>query len=147
MARRARTESRKARLHAILRERAPERITETLFREMEATLAPVSRSYLRDLLKTMDLPLDPWVRGVSLHSPDDLRNSLLAFAELYTTTDDRIRQREVRAEVIEAKTRLRALISKTTEPLPRAERESMLAEVMTWLENPGVFDLWVKLKK
>ena len=147
VARRARTESRKARLQTILRQRAPERITEALFREMETTLAPVSRSYLRELLKTMDLPLDPWVRGVSLHSPDDLRHSLLAFAKLYITTEDRTRQRELRADVIEAKTRLRALISKTIESALRAERESMLVEVMTWLENPGIFDLWVKLKK
>lgn len=147
MARWARTDSRKARLEAILRERAPERITEALFREIEGTLAPVSRSYLRDLLKTMDLRLDPRVRGVSLHSRDDLRQSLLAFAELYTTAEDRIRQRELRAEVIEAKTRLRGLISRTTDAVHRAEREAMLTEVMTWLENPGIFDLWVKLKK
>ena len=48
--------------------------------------------------------------------------------------------------VIEAKNQLRALISQTSEPVLRAERESMLTEVMTWLENPGIFDLWVKLK-
>jgi len=139
-------ETKKCRLRALLQERAPERIDEPLFSQLEAALSPISRDYLRQLLRVSDYPLDAWVRGVSLHSAQDLRDSLLAFAGLYTATEDHERRRAIRAEVIDAKTRLRALIARTAEPAHKAEREDMLLHVMTWLENPEVFDLWVRLK-
>src|SRR3954447_17412059 len=68
--------------------------------------------------------LSKTIGGVSFDSPEELRHSLLAFAESYTTTQDRVRQRELRARVIDAKDQLRLLISETSEPVLRAERES-----------------------
>src|SRR5207253_7204483 len=114
----------------------PVNITEAIFTELESALAPVSREYMRSLLKETGLPLDPFARGISLHGLPELRQSLLAFAELYALAKDRTRRDTVRAEVIEAKKRLRGLTAATVEPDRHREREEMLLEVMTWLENP-----------
>src|SRR3712207_1619684 len=83
-----RADTKKARLHALLSERAPEHIDEEILRELESALAPISRDYLRQLLRATGCPLAPAVRGISLHSPADLRTSLLAFAELYAAAED-----------------------------------------------------------
>lgn len=135
--------TKKSRLQALLAERQPPRIDVALFNELKTALAPISDSYLEDLVRESGIPLDPVVEGVSLHSPDDLRRTLLALAEIYESAPD---PRAVRGRVIEAKTRLRMLIARTRFPELKHEREDMHLELMTWLENPGVFSLWVKLR-
>jgi hypothetical protein len=141
--RRSEKPTKRARLTALLAERRPACIDLALFAELRTALAPISDSWLEDLLRDSGIPLDPVVEGASLHSPEDLRRTLLALSEAYEKAAD---PRLVRARVIEAKTRLRALIARTRVPELRHEREDMHLELMTWLENPAVFPLWLRLR-
>jgi hypothetical protein len=136
--------TKKSRLKAILADRRPALIDIAVFHQLQSELAPISESYLEDLLRDSGIPLDPVVEGVSLHSPEDLRRTLLALAELYEITAD---TRLIRGRVIAAKTRLRALIARTSFPELRREREQMHLELMTWLENPGIFAMWLRLRR
>jgi hypothetical protein len=132
--------SRKERLAAILAERHPALIDPKVYAELEAELAPISESYLHSLLRESGVRMHPLIEGVSLHSHDDLRRTLLALAEEYESGDHSVRQL-----VIQGKVRLRALIAHTTDPDLRHTREQMHTELMTWLENPTIFPLWLKL--
>lgn len=107
---------------------------------------PVSESYLRRLLRHSGIPLSPLVEGVSLESLDESRRTLRALSELYVTADSTVRS-TLRQRVIEGKTRLRFLVPKTPDPVQRALREEMLLQVSIWLENPGVFPVWLGLRE
>jgi hypothetical protein len=139
-----RPESKRAKLASWLATRQPQSIDEALFAELREHLAPVSDSYLRQLLKHSGLPLAPMVEGVSLHGLDHLERTLLALECEYASAD-RPRRSLVRNVVIEAKNRLRWTIKRAGDP--SAERAEMLLWVMTWLENPELFELWVKLRR
>ncbi len=134
--------TKKARLRALLDERRPALIDIGVFEELRAALAPVSESYLEDLVRDSGIPLCPIVEGVSLHSPEDMRRTLLTLSECYESGD----RRRVRDRVIAAKSRLRALIARTSFPELRHEREAMHLELMTWLENPPLFPMWLRLR-
>jgi hypothetical protein len=135
--------TKKARLRALLTERGIVLVDPPLMAELRAALAPISDSYFENLLRDSGVALHPLVEGVSLHSPEDLRRTLLTLAELYESSPS---PRSVRERVIAAKVRLRALIARTSSFDLRREREEMHLELMTWLENPGVFPLWLRLR-
>jgi hypothetical protein len=122
----------------------PQGIDEALFSQLKARLSPISDSYLRQLLKHSDLPLSPMVEGVSLHGLHQLERTLLALADEYASADQ-TRRGHVREKVIDAKNRLRWSMKRSAEP--SAEKSEMLLWVMTWLENPKLFDAWVRLRK
>lgn len=110
-------------------------------------LAPVSGRQLRDLLRESGFPLHPLVEGVRQDDLRQLERTLLGLAQVYRDGDTRVRRR-VRALVIEAKNHAR-LVSRNAkvEQAKRSEKEEMILWMLTWLENPGVFDLWVGLRK
>jgi hypothetical protein len=122
----------------------PERITESVWRDLATRLAPVSESYLRELLRDTKLPFDqPWA-GVRQHTFEELEVSLREMLEVYTEANaagNREKARYCRRQVIAAKDRAKFLMKKV------AEKEEMVEWMLVWLENPEVFPAWVEARK
>jgi hypothetical protein len=117
------------------------------YAELLSLLAPVSDSYLRRLLRETGIPLDPIIEGVRQGSFDELQESLERLLEVYEAGDV-AKRRAVRAIVITAKDHARlAAHSRTATPERRSEKEEMVLWLLTWLENPGVFPEWVRLRR
>ena len=99
------------------------------------------------LLRESGVPLDPMVEGVRQASFDELQESLERLLAIYLVGDVP-RKQAVRAVVIEAKDHARmAARSGSTTPVRRSEKEEMVMWLLTWLENPGVFPEWVRLRR
>ncbi len=139
--------TKRSELQRWIAERRPARVGEPEYAEIRDALAPVSESYLRKLLRESGVPLDPLVEGVRQGSYDELQQSLLHFLEIYEN-GDAARRRAIRAIVITAKDHARlAARSKSAGPEKRSEKEEMILWLLTWLENPGVFPEWVRLRR
>jgi len=137
--------SKRARFHEILTAAAPRRVGLDLWNRMRAELDPISDSYLRNLFRRSGLPLDPLVEGVRQADLDELERSLLALAAVYDgarQAADRATQTRCRQLVIEAKAHARMALSRG-----RREKAEMVEWMLVWLENPGVFSTWVRLRK
>jgi hypothetical protein len=129
----------------------PAAITETIWKDLLVRLAPVSESYLRDLLRATGLPFDqPWA-GIRQHTFEELEESLREMLDVYTAakaSDDRQRARYCRRQVIAAKDRAKFVArNPRTAPDKKAEKEEMVQWMMVWLENPEVFPAWVEARK
>jgi hypothetical protein len=122
----------------------PQRITESVWRDLAARLAPVSESYLRELLRDTGLPFDqPWA-GIRQHTFEELEASLREMLEVYMEANaagNRERARYCRRQVIAAKDRAKFLMKKI------AAKEEMVQWMLVWLENPEVFPAWVEARK
>jgi len=128
-------------------ERRPPQIGESEFAELCTALAPVSGNYLRHLLRDCGIALDPMVEGVRQGSFDELQDSLERLLGIYEA-GDRMQKQSVRRLVITAKDHARlAAHSKNATPEKRSEKEEMTLWLLTWLENPGVFPGWVRLRR
>jgi hypothetical protein len=139
--------TKRSELEQWIAERRPARVGEDEYAEIRTALAPVSESYLRKLLRESGVPLDPMVEGVRQGSYDELQESLLHLLEIYESGDS-ARRRAVRALVITAKDHARlASHSKNANAEKRSEKEEMVLWLLTWLENPGVFAEWVRLRR
>jgi hypothetical protein len=143
--------STKRRLAEYLAHRQPARITEAVWLEARTHLAPVSDSYLRDLLQTTQIPFDqPWA-GIRQHTFEEMESSLREMLEVYLaaqTTGDREHARYARRQVIAAKDRAKfASRNPRTSPEKRAIKEEMAQWMLVWLENPAVFPAWVEARK
>ncbi len=103
--------------------------------DIRAALGPISESYLRRLLRASGVPLDPLVEGVRQSGFDDLERTLTALAAC-----DRSGARRL---VIEAKEHARLALKRKPDPA----REEMILWMLTWLENPDTFPIWVRLRK
>ena len=95
-------------LREYLDERHPDAITEAVWQDLLMNLAPVSESYLRDLLRETGLRFDqPWA-GIRQHTFQELEASLGGMLAVYlaaTAAGDRDRARYCRRQVIAAKDR------------------------------------------
>ena len=130
----------KQRLREILANEQPPAITEAVWRDLLARLAPVSESYLRDLLRDTGLPFEqPWA-GVRQHTLEELEQSLREMLEVYRSGSREV-ARHCRRQVIAAKDRAKFLVKK------KPEKEEMVQWMMVWLENPEVFPAWVDARK
>jgi hypothetical protein len=122
----------------------PAAITEAEWTALRMRLAPVSESYLRDLLRATGLPFDqPWA-GIRQHTLDELEASLRSMLEVYReaiSREDRERARYCRRQVIAAKDRAKFLAK------VKPEKEEMVQWMLVWLENPEVFPAWVEARK
>lgn len=132
-------------------ERRPEAITEAVWKDLLLRLAPVSESYLRDLLRATGLPFDlPWA-GVRQHDFQELEESLCGLWRIYAEAmeaGDRERARYCRRQVIAAKDRARFIAANPrTNPEKKAEKEEMAQWMLVWLETPGVFPAWLEARK
>ena len=122
----------------------PPAITEAVWSALMMRLAPVSESYLRDLLRATGLPFDqPWA-GIRQHTFEELEASLRGMLEVYrraVAAEDRERARYCRRQVIAAKDRAKFLVGQ------KPEKEEMVQWMLVWLENPEVFPAWVDARK
>jgi hypothetical protein len=137
-----RSDTKRARFESFLAEHRPPQIDEDFLLALEQHLAPVSSSYLRQLVRASGLPLSPMVEGVRQDSLEEAERTLLALADAYMKSDARGR-RQVRSIVIESKDRLRWAMKRTN----GHPKDEILLWMMTWLENPAVFAAWLLLRK
>lgn len=111
----------------------------------------MSESYLRRLLADAGIAVEPPFGGVRQKTFDELERSLLELEEAYTRasqTGDRARAQQCRNAVIQAKDHARlAARGSRTPPEKKAQKEEMVQWLLVWLENPGIFPAWVKLRK
>ena len=135
-------ESKRAKLRAVL---AGVTVVELpMLDTIRAALGEISDSYLRKLLKESGIPLAPMVEGVVQDNFESLERTLLALTEEYEDPDKR---RGTRRLVITAKDHARFAMKRTPDPVKRAEKEEMVLWMLTWLDNPSLFPLWVPLRK
>jgi hypothetical protein len=134
----------KQRLRDWLAAERPAAITEAVWRGLLTHLAPVSESYLRDLLRQTGLPFDqPWA-GIRQHTLEELEQSLLDMLVVYQqaiAAGDRDRARYCRRQIIAAKDRAKFAAKK------KPEKSEMSEWMLVWLENPEVFPAWVEARK
>ncbi len=96
----------------------------------------------------MDLPLAPVVEGVRQETFDSLERTLNALAGEYeAASSDRARTRMLRRLVITAKEHARFAAKSTRDEQKRIEKLEMVEWMIVWLENPGVFGEWAKLRR
>ena len=114
-------------------------------------LAPVSESYLRKLVRSCGLPLDPVVEGVRQDSLKELERTLLALAAEYLAA------RETGNEVLALHCRRVVMIGKEHARLAarhagasadeQRRKDEMASWMLLWLENPELFPSWLALRK
>jgi hypothetical protein len=141
----------KQQLRDYLAAEQPSRITEAVWQDLLLRLAPVSESYLRELLRSTGLPFDQPYAGIRQHTFDELEQSLREMLLVYadaTASGNRERARYCRRQVIGAKDRARYLMhNPRTDSEKRAQKEEMAQWMLVWLENPEVFPVWVDGRK
>lgn len=145
------TKSHKQHLRDYLTDARPQAITEAVWRDLLHRLAPVSESYLRELLRQTALPFEQPYAGIRQHTFEELEQSLREMLRVYadaTAAGDRDRARYCRRQVIGAKDRARFLArSSRTPPEKKALKEEMVEWMLVWLDNPEVFPVWVEARK
>ncbi len=141
----------KQQLREYLETERPAAIGEAVWLDLLRRLAPVSETYLRDLLRATGLPFEQPFAGVRQHTFEELEQSLGEMLAVYTEANaagDRQRARYARRQVIAAKDRARFLArNPRTPPEKRAAKEEMAQWMLVWLENPEVFAAWVEARK
>jgi hypothetical protein len=122
----------------------PARVTEAVWRELLLRLAPVSESYLRELVRDTGLPFDQPYAGVRQHTFEELEASLREMLAVYTQAmadGNRERARYCRRQAIAAKDRAKFLVQRNP------AKEEMVQWMLVWLENPEIFPAWVDARK
>ena len=147
----SRSKSVKQQLREYLEAEMPEAITGAVWKDLLARLAPVSESYLRELLRDTELPFEqPWA-GIRQHTFEELEQTLremLAAYQASVAEGDRERARYCRRQVIGAKDRARFLAANPRTPdAKKAQKEEMAMWLLIWLETPEVFPAWVEARK
>jgi hypothetical protein len=141
----------KQQLRDYLAAHPPAAITETVWQDLLQRLAPVSESYLRDLLRDTGLPFDQPYSGIRQHTFEELEHGLREMLEVYreaVLAGARERARYCRRQVIAAKDRAKFLaVAPRTTPEKRTQKEEMAQWMLVWLENPEVFPAWVDARK
>ncbi len=141
----------KQHLREILAAEKPSAITEAEWRSLLWRLAPVSESYLRELLRATGLPIDQPYAGIRQHTFEELEDSLRAMLDVYLeamAAGNRDRARYCRRQVIGAKDRARFLAANPhTSAQKQAEKQEMAQWMLVWLENPEVFPAWLEARK
>jgi len=127
--------TKRAKLAEWIERQQPSRIGQNEFEQLTEELAPISRSYLRKLLRDSGLHLAPMVEGVRQTNLGVLELSLLALVIEYESGNAAHRQ-AVRELVITAKEHARW-----------ARKEEHILWLRTWLENPPLFPAWARLRK
>jgi hypothetical protein len=98
---------------------------------IRAAIGPVSDAYLKKLLRESGVPLHPLVEGVRQENLDALERSLLAMPT----------EQAGRKCVIEAKDHAKFALKN------HPEKDEMILWMITWLENPSIFESWIKLRR
>jgi hypothetical protein len=136
----------KQQLRDYLATERPAAITAAVWTSLVQRLAPVSESYLRDLLRDTGLPFAQPYAGIRQHTFEELEQSLRDMLRVYTeamAAGNRDRARYCRRQVIGAKDRAKFLArNPRTSPDRKAQKEEMVQWMLVWLENPEVFPAW-----
>ena len=144
-------ESVKRRLNEYLSAQRPSAITEALWNDLLQRFAPVSESYLRELLRATGLPFEQPYAGIRQHTFEELEQSLREMLHVYAeamAAGNRLRARYCRRQVIGAKDRARFQArSPRTAPEKKCQKEEMAQWMLVWLENPEVFPAWVEARR
>ncbi|HJT87074.1 MAG TPA: hypothetical protein VJ732_04440 [Bryobacteraceae bacterium] len=147
----SRDKSVKQQLTEYLAAERPAAITEAVWHGLLMRLAPVSDSYLRDLLRQTGLPFEQPYAGIRQHTFEELEQSLREMQRVYAeamAAGNRDRARYCRRQVIAAKDRARFLAQNPgTSAEKQAIKEEMTKWMLVWLENPEVFPAWVEARK
>ncbi len=147
----ARSKSVKQGLRDYLAAAQPAAITEKVWGDLMMRLAPVSESYLRDLLRATGLPFEQPFAGIRQHTFEELEQSLRELAKVYeeaSAAGERDRARYCRRQAIGARERAQFLARNPRTPPERAaDKEEMAQWMLVWLENPAVFPAWVDARK
>jgi hypothetical protein len=146
-----RSKSVKQQLREHLAAERPPAITEAVWKSLLQRFAPVSESYLRELLRATALPFEQPYAGIRQHTFEELEQSLREMLQVYAeamAAGDRERARYCRRQVIGAKDRARFQArSPRAAPEKKAQKEEMAQWMLVWLENPEVFPAWVEARK
>ncbi|HUP03040.1 MAG TPA: hypothetical protein VMU19_03560 [Bryobacteraceae bacterium] len=141
----------KQRLREYLDAARPEAITGEVWRDLLRRFAPISESYLRELLWNTGLPFHQPYAGIRQHSFAELEESLLEMGRIYEearSAGDRPLARYCRRQAIAAKARARfATAGKRATAGKAAEKLEMAEWLLVWLEDPAVFPAWVEARK
>jgi hypothetical protein len=138
--------SKQAKLEAWLRGRAPGQVVLAEFDELLLLMAPITESDLRHRLRATGADLHPLVRGVNQDTLAALHDSLLGLANCYQIGDAETR-RLTRRIVITAKDHAKlAARNRRVTAETRALKVEMAVWMLTWLENPLIFRVWVPLR-
>jgi hypothetical protein len=147
----ARSSSVKQQVRDYLATKQPSAITEAVWHELLRELAPVSESYLRELLSATGLPIEQPYAGIRQHTFQGLEQSLVEMLQTYaeaTASGRRERARYCRRQVIGAKDRARFLARSPRISIEKqAQKEEMAQWMLVWLENPEIFPAWVEARK
>jgi len=145
------SQSIKQQLRDYLTAEQPPAITESVWQNLLQRLAPVSESYVRELLRATGLPFDQPYAGIRQHTLEELEESLRQMQRVYAealSAGNRERARYCRRQVIGAKDRARYLArNPRTDPEKKTLKEEMAQWMLVWLENPEVFAAWVDARK
>jgi hypothetical protein len=144
-------QARKQALREFLAARNIAAINQAEWQAALAQLAPVSESYLRDLLRATGLPFAQPYAGIRQASLAELELDLREMLSVYEAAlrdGDRQRARYCRRQVIAAKDRARfAARNPKSLPEKKARKAEMVEWMLVWLENPPVFPSWVEIRK
>jgi len=147
----ARSKSVKRQLGEYLAAEPPPAITEALWENLLQRFAPISESYLRELLRSTGLPFEQPYAGIRQHTFEELEQSLREILQVYVeamAAGNRQRARYCRRQVIGAKDRARFQArSPGAAPEQKARKEEMVQWMLVWLENPDVFPAWVEARQ
>lgn len=134
-----------------LEQHRPDAVTEAVWLKLKTALAPVSESYLRELVRQSGLPVDQPYAGIRQHTLEELEQSLLEMLRVYQDANvagDHVRARYCRRQVIAAKDRARFAARNPNVSLgKKALKQEMANWMLVWLENPEVFPSWVVARK
>jgi hypothetical protein len=131
--------------------RRPEAVDEAVWNDLLGVLAPVSESYLRELVRATGLPFQqPWA-GVRQHTAEELEASLQEILQVYEKAvgeGNRPLARYCRKQVIAARERARFAASNAKlSPEARELKAEMSDWMLVWLENPPVFPAWLEARR
>jgi hypothetical protein len=119
--------------------RGMERVGEIEFALMRSELSDIPEPALRKLLRETGVALAPVVEGVRQDTFDNLGRTLAGLQQAYQDGDAAVR-RNVRAMVITAKDHAKLAARR------KPEKIEMVEWMLVWLENPPVFETWLRLR-
>lgn len=124
-----------------LAERRPARVTEAVAAELAGAFPDASESLQRHALLDSGLPLDPLVEGVRQDSFENLERTLRALLAEYEAGSP-ARRNQVR-HIVQVAREHAALAARKLRP----DKVEMAQWILTWLENPPAFPVWVELRR
>ncbi|MFB3778281.1 MAG: hypothetical protein ACE141_11740 [Bryobacteraceae bacterium] len=144
-------QTKRALLDRYLAEARLDRITETDLDLIRQRLSPVSEAYLRELVRSSGVKLDPVVEGVRQGSFEELGRTLDALAREFqaaVAAGDRRRAERCRGAVLTGKEHARLALRRVGSPPETGTRkQEMISWMLVWLENPEIFPAWLALRR